>query len=183
MRELAEAYEKWWQSIMGEGVDERYAYIKAGTPYENPVRICSHDMLAGDPGRRTWHQHGPALATPAGGRWKIEIVQAGKYRISLRRFPRESGFGFNDEFPAAENTVQIENTMPASHNPGFTKAFLYLADFSKILDISPADKEVTFSMNLPAGKFDMEARLIDKDGRVYPSYFIYIEKIDTGNTP
>jgi hypothetical protein len=32
-------------------------------------------------------------------------------------------------------------------------------------------------MKLPAGKFDMEARLLDREGRVCPSYFVYIEKL------
>jgi hypothetical protein len=32
-------------------------------------------------------------------------------------------------------------------------------------------------MKLPRGKFDMEARLMDQEGRVYPAYFIYIEKL------
>jgi len=42
---LAEGYEKWWQSIMAEGPNERYAYLKAGSPKENPIRISAHDVL------------------------------------------------------------------------------------------------------------------------------------------
>ena len=45
------------------------------------------------------------------------------------------------------------------------------------MDIEPGDEEVVFKMKLPEGKFDMEARLIDKEGRLYPSYFVYIEKL------
>ncbi|MEX2565175.1 MAG: arylsulfatase, partial [Cyclobacteriaceae bacterium] len=41
---LKESYNKWWALLMEQKVNERYAYIKAGTPYENPVRISSHDM-------------------------------------------------------------------------------------------------------------------------------------------
>ena len=44
---LADGYEKWWESIMSEGPNERYAYIKVGSPKENPSRISSHDMLTG----------------------------------------------------------------------------------------------------------------------------------------
>ena len=45
VEKLAEGYERWWQSFMDEGVNERYAYIKVGSPQENPSRISSHDML------------------------------------------------------------------------------------------------------------------------------------------
>ena len=44
---LAEGYEKWWQSIMSEGVDEKYAHIKVGSSHENPSRISAYDMLTG----------------------------------------------------------------------------------------------------------------------------------------
>ena len=173
---LAVGYEKWWQSIMDEGVNERYAYIKAGTPYENPVRICSHDLLTGNLGH-AWHQYGAARATQASGRWKVEIVNGGGYSISLRRFPRESGLAINAEFPAAEKPVELDRAMPASREAGFEEAFLYIADFSKTIKINEGDQEVTFQMKLPAGKYDMEARLIDSEGRISPSYFVYIEKL------
>ena len=38
-------------------------------------------------------------------------------------------------------------------------------------------------MKLPSGKFDMEARLIDQLNRVYPSYFVYIEKTNKNDNP
>jgi hypothetical protein len=159
-----------------EGVDERYAYIKAGTPNENPVRITSHDMLTGKHGHM-WHQYGAARAVQAAGRWKVEIVEDGAYSISLRRFPRESGLAINARFPAEEKPVRLEEAMPDSRKVEFQEAYLYIADFQNTQKILEGDKEVSFTMKLPAGKFDMEARLMDKDGRIYPSYFVYIEKL------
>ncbi|MEN8201015.1 MAG: arylsulfatase [Bacteroidota bacterium] len=173
---LAEAYEKWWQSIMSEHPDERYAYIKAGTNYENPVRICSHDMLTADLGH-AWHQYGAIEAVSGGGRWKVEIMVAGHYLISLRRFPRESGLAINEVFAEQEKPVHLQKAMPESNNVGFREAFLYIADFSGRIEIPDGASEVNFEMNLPEGKFDMEAQLIDAQGIVYPSYFVYIEKI------
>jgi len=38
-------YENWWQSIMAEEPNERYGYIKVGSPMENPSRISAHDMF------------------------------------------------------------------------------------------------------------------------------------------
>ncbi len=172
---LAAGYEYWWQSIVDEGVNERYAYIKAGTPNENPVRICSHDMLTGKHGS-IWHQYGAARAVQAAGRWKVEIVKAGEYSIRLRRFPVESGLAINEEFEAAEKPVRLESSMPASKNVGFREAYLYIADYSSSKLIEEGAEEVSFEMKLPIGKFDMEAQLIDSVGRVYPSYFVYIEK-------
>ena len=67
--------------------------------------------------------------------------------------------------------------MPASVKSDFVKAHLYVANLEENAKIEATQEEVTFTGNVPAGKYDMEAHLIDKDGRVYPAYYIYVEKI------
>lgn len=173
---LSAGYEKWWQSFMDEGVDQRYAYIKVGSLHENPTRISAHDMLTGKFGM-IWHQYGAANASQATGRWKIEFVEDGEYKISLRRFPRESGLAINETFPAQEKIIELQQTMPASVKSDFDQAYIYVANLEKTATIAPGEKEVSFMKKNSAGKYDMEAQLIDKDGRVYPSYYVYIEKL------
>lgn len=173
---LAEGYEKWWQSIMAEGPNERYGYIKVGSPKENPSRISAHDMLTGKHGG-AWHQHGATKAAQNIGRWKIEFVEDGDYSITLRRFPRESGLAINATFPALERTVRDDRPMPASVKSDFEQAYVYVANVEKNVKIESGQEEVTFTGKVPAGKYDLEAQLIDKEGRVYPAYYIYIEKL------
>jgi len=173
---LAAGYERWWQSFMDEGVNERYAYIKVGSRYENPSRISAHDMFTGKHGQ-AWHQIGAAVGAQATGRWKIEFVEDGKYRISLRRFPRESGLAINATFPAQEKTIQIDRILPASVKTDFTQAYLYVANVEGTQKIEADQAEATFTGHIPAGKYDMEAQLIDKEKRVHPAYYVYIEKL------
>ena len=173
---LAESYERMWQSIIDEGVDERYAYIKVGTPYENPSRINSHDMLTGKHGGM-WHQYGAASAAQGTGRWKIEFAEDGEYRIDLRRFPRESGLAINATFPAEEKRLELHRLRPASVKDDFVEAYLYVAGIQGKKKIEAGQEEVTFTGFVPAGKYDLEAQLIDKEGKVYPSYYFYIEKL------
>ncbi len=173
---LAEGYDRIWQSIIDEGADERFAYIKVGSSYENPSRINAHDMLTGKHGG-AWHQHGPVVASQVTGRWKIEFVDDGRYRVSLRRYPRESGLAINATFPAQEKQVELERVMPASVKGDFEEAYLYVAGLSGKKKIKQGQEEVNFEGFVPAGKYDMEAQLIDADGRVYPSYYVYIEKL------
>lgn len=175
-RKLAEGYEKWWQSFVDGGVNERYAYIKVGSPDENPSRISAHDMLTGK-FNGMWHQYGAANAVQATGRYKIEFVADGNYKISLCRFPRESGLAINETFPEQEKIIELERTMPASVKSDFTEAYLYVADVEESVKISNGQKEVSFTAKISAGKYDMEAQLIDKDNRVHPAYYIYVEKL------
>jgi len=126
---------------------------------------------------KAWHQYGAATASKANGRWKIEFVEEGNYKISLRRFPRESGLAINATFPAVQEEFQTEMTLPASTKTNFKKAYLYVADFSKEKAIKQGDEEVVFEMKLPKGKFDLEASLFDDEDRIFPVYYLYIEKI------
>ncbi|MDB4473653.1 sulfatase-like hydrolase/transferase, partial [Opitutaceae bacterium] len=173
---LAQGYERIWQSILDEGAAEKYAYIKVGTAHENPSRINSHDMLTGKHGG-IWHQYGAAGASPGSGRWKIEFVEDGDYQISLRRFPRESGLAINDTFPAEPRRIEQQRFAPAGVKDDFTEAYLYVAGIQGSQKIEPDQAEVNFTGFVPAGKYDMEAQLIDTAGILHPSYYLYIEKL------
>ncbi|GAA3650070.1 arylsulfatase [Flavivirga jejuensis] len=173
---LAVGYETWWKSFVDEEVNERYAYIKVGSPKENPSRISAHDMIVGKYSH-SWHQNGATIGVQAGGKWKIEFVEDGEYSISLRRFPRESGLAINATFPAQKEAIEYDKTSPASTKTDFKEAFLYVANISKTFKIKEGQDEVTFKGNIPAGKYDMEAQLIDELDRVHPAYYVYIEKV------
>lgn len=173
---LALGYEKWWQSFIDEGVDEKYSYIKVGTPHENPSRISAHDMLTGKFGH-VWHQYGATKGSAASGRWKIEFVENGDYKISLRRFPRESGLNINTTFPEQTRIPELDRIMPASVKSDFKEAYIYVAGLAKSAKIKEGQNEVTFTSRIPAGKYDMEAQLIDVNNVVHPAYYVYIEKI------
>ncbi|GIZ09755.1 arylsulfatase [Flavobacterium sp. UMI-01] len=173
---LAVGYENWWKSFVDEGVNEKYAYIKVGSPKENPSRISAHDMIIGKYSD-AWHQDGARKGAQAAGKWKIEFEADGEYTISLRRFPRESNLAINSAFPAQKEAIELDRTTAASTKTDFKEAFLYVANISKSMEIKEGQDEVVFKGKIPAGKYDMEAQLIDKDGRVFPAYYVYIEKV------
>jgi len=174
---LAEGYERWWQSFEKDSPNQRYAYIKVGSPYENPSRISAHDMLTGK-FQHVWHQYGAAKASQGTGRWKIEFLEDAQYRISLRRFPPESGLAINATFPEQEKQIELDRVFPASVKDNFTSAFLYVAGIKGSQKIKPGQEEVSFTGFVPAGHYDMEAQLIDEVGLVYPAYYVYIEKLE-----
>jgi len=174
---LRESYNSWWTSLKEQGVNERYAYIKAGTPYENPVRLSSHDMHI-YPYKYVWHQNGVLEGVRGRGKLKVEIAREGTYRISLRRYPLESGLAFNEQVAARNESVEISNPMPASEHHNLTHASLYIAGISETKPIPSDNAEaVHFEGYIPAGKYDLTAFLEDEQGRVYPSYYTYIERI------
>ena len=173
---LAQGYETWWTSIEQENINDRYAYIKVGAPQENPSCLMSHDLLTGKL-ENAWHQYGAIEAVQATGIWKVHFVADGKYKISLRRFPRESSLKINATFPEGQKERRLQEVTPASTKSDFAEAFLYVAKHKKTQEIKGDAEEVTFELDMAAGKYDLQAELIDKVGRVHPAYYLYIEKI------
>lgn len=173
---LSTAYDKFWQSLVAEGINQRYAYIRVGTPYQNPARISAHDMHTALH-ELSWNQRGALLASGAPGTLKVEFVTPGKYQISLMRYPPESGLTFNAEVPAEEKHLQIQQPLPAARQVHLTEATLVVAGIHKTMPIGKDDQAVVFEVFVPAGKYDMQAVLMDKEGRHYPAYYTYVKKL------
>lgn len=175
MLKLQNEYNNWWNSFMEEGVNERYAFIKAGDKAENPVRISAHDMHTES--TLAHSQVGPLLGLNPLGIFKVEIVEEGNYTISLCRYPRESGYTFNEEIPEVKPSFELEKGMPASKKLNFVQANLSIAQYDKKSKVNMNEKEVRFKLKLEKGKYALDAFFTDDKNVKYPPYYIYIEKI------
>lgn len=173
---LMEGYERWWDSFLAEKVDVRSAYIQVGSPRENPVRICSHDLHIGQY-KGVWHQNHALSAERAGGYWKVEFLESAEYEVTLRRFPRESKLAINAKVDAQQKRIELASVAPASTKEDFKVAQMYVAGVAKRAEIAEGDQEVVFRCRIPEGKFDFQAELIDSDGHIHPAYYVYIEKL------
>jgi arylsulfatase A-like enzyme len=174
---MRKEYLAWWESLLQERVNEKYAYIKIGTQLENPVKINAHDMHSGML-EKAWHQMGALKASQARGVYKVDVTREGLYRFCLCRYPRESKFAINAIIKAQKNTNEIQSALPASHNVNMTEARLCIADKFQSKKVENGDQEVVFEVKLQRGKFDLETVLLDELGRSYPAYYTYIEKLE-----
>jgi len=150
------------------------------------ARISAHEMQTNllEIRGAAWSQVGALRAEPGiKGVYKINFVTDGKYRITLCRYPFESGFNINQHIEAIKPTVEVESPHGASHDVGMTKAELYVgavAETKDVPEVNDGGPGIVFEAEIPAGKYDMEAYFDDKVGRIYPAYYIYIEKIGEG---
>lgn len=74
-----------------------------------------------------------------------------------------------------KNKPKLNNELNVKSD--FDETYLYVANLERKTKIEAGQAVVTFKGNIPAGKYDMEAQLIDKDCRVHPAYYVYIEKL------
>lgn len=179
---LRSEYEAWWASLDVDNIADKYPYLWVGSKYENPVRISAHELNSLTLGW-AWNQRGALQPEPCKGLFKVKFVTAGKYKITLCRYPLESGYTINESVPAAPKPFELESSLPASNGVVMTTAHLRFAEMMDERDavnfkaVGESDRGVEFIYDADEGKFDLDAYFTDAEGRFYAANYIYIEKL------
>jgi len=152
---LVEHYNDWWA-----GVSKRhgeFCEIVLGSDRENPATLTCHDWHEGSP---PWNQRMIHSGAKANGFWAVEVERAGKYEITLRRWPREA--------PA-----------PINEGAGIkaVKARLTIGKLDQTQPVPADAAAVTFGVNLPAGKTRLQTWLIDEKGGSRGAYYAYVKRL------
>lgn len=175
---LREAYEDWWQGLKPSR--SRYAEIVVGNPAESPTRLTCHDWLTEktDEGYPAWYQAMIREGNRVTGSWALRVERAGRYRISLRRWPAEAGAALGDPLPAGAG---VPGMTAARETPG--KAFAIRAagfEIGKIKLEEPVDPEseaAVLDAHLPEGSCRLLAYFNLADGTRIGAYYAYLERL------
>ncbi|MDU0353287.1 arylsulfatase [Paraglaciecola aquimarina] len=151
MAELEQAYETWWTDVSSRNHD--YVEMILGDDQENPVLLTCHDWHPDDGGEITpWNQRMIKEGQAKTGWWSVNIAHSGKYRISLRRWPKEAPgplqFGHLAKLKIGEKV--------------YTKAFN-----------ARTDTVVNFEVDLEHGSSKLQSWLDEEHG----AYFVDVERI------
>lgn len=153
---LRKDYEGWWQSLKPQFDD--YVRIEVGGA-ENPAELMGHDWHTND-GSAPWHQNHVRGDYIGNGPWAIEVARAGRYEITLRRWP-----------------AHIDRSMHCAHSS------LAIATVRVDRDIDPSATHVTFVVDLPAGPTMLLTTLRRADGTrsgglQHGAYFASVRALD-----
>lgn len=148
--ELRKLYGPFWARILPRLKPVR---IDIGNPAENPTTLCSQDwrMPLGNP---PWNFGSIKRLPKVTGPWMIEVKKAGRYRITLRQYPKE----------ADKPVVAV-------------KAQLEIAGQTLKKKVAPGSKGVVFELELPAGPTELVTKLFDENGKSGGAYFTEVEAL------
>ena len=148
--ELRALYDPYWKQVSPRLSPVR---IDVGTPSDNPTVLCSQDwrMPRGNP---PWNFAAIKKLPKVTGPWMIEVRKAGRYRITLRQFPKE----------ANKPVLAV-------------KAELEIAGKTLAQPVEPGSKGVVFEIELPAGPTQLVTRLFDEHGKAGGAYFTEVEAL------
>ncbi|MDF1751675.1 MAG: arylsulfatase [Verrucomicrobiales bacterium] len=148
---LRAEYESFWKSVSPR---LKPVYIDLGSDAEELTVLCSQDWFM-DRSNPPWNFNSikklPKITKP----WMVDIKQAGKYRLTLRQWPKEAG----------QAVVGV-------------KAKVEVAGREAEQNIEPGSTGVVFEMDLPSGPTELWTYIYNEKGAAGGAYFTDVEKID-----
>lgn len=151
VRELRASYERWWSHI-----DERFddvVRIHLGGEGEGIARLSGHDWHS-PTGGVPWHQNTVRRDRVCNGHWTVEVVQAGRYQITLSSRP-------------------AGNELPM----GAVVAGLQIGEVTKEQSIDPSDVKARLEVDLKAGPASFKTWLRDGEGKERGAYFVEVLRV------
>ena len=150
VKELRNAYESFWKRVSPGFIP---VAIDIGDPSENPAVLCSQDWRP-DTGNPPWNfgaiKKLPKVTHP----WLIRVTHPGKYRITLRQWPKE----------AKKEIVGV-------------RAKIKIGGINKETSIRKGSYGVDFELNLPVGTTELWTYIYNQKEEVGGAYFTEVNKL------
>ncbi|BCX46743.1 N-acetylgalactosamine-6-sulfatase [Haloferula helveola] len=180
-KRLQDFYEKWWADL--EPGFATYAESVFGHPDHPEILLTCHDWVTDgmSPWNHTHIRRGPVEKSGRfEGYWATRVEEAGRYRISLRRWPVEADHPIRGSLPPGKDVPGASKAWRAV--PGkaldITKATLQID--GKALETKPVgdeDTEAVFEVELKAGSQKFAPYFELADGKQVGAYFATITKL------
>jgi arylsulfatase A-like enzyme len=179
--QLRAEYEKWWDLVSRRFGEPIPAVL--GAPGAPETRLTCHDWRA-EVQQIPWNQGHIREALEANGPWEVRVETAGRYRIELRRWPREANRALNagiegDDIEWRREWISERDWPWYEGGRAVTvrEARLRVGDQEWITSVAAEDLCATFEVELPAGQTMLQTWLSDGAGHAIGAYFVYVKKL------
>jgi len=168
VKRLQEHYEGWW-SELGSTLTT-YQPITLGAEAENPVRLCSADWA--------WayvdNQANLRGCVMESGTWHVDVARAGRYSLTLRRWPEESGLGIAAPAPVMQG---VDGHFPEGKALPVASAWLRAGKNEETQTVLPDATAQTFEMVLEQGATTIQSWWHDGQGNALAgAYYLTAER-------
>lgn len=184
--QLTQAYQRYWASVSRDQENWQGRAV-LGSDAEHEVLLTSE---AWTPLRATpvaWSQGDVAAGIPSFGRWPVRVSQPGRYRLEVRRWPRE----VDAPMASAPNTPKSPIDAFVAGRPirwliygrepvslPIRQVRLRVGTVVLASEVKADEQMKAFEILLSAGATEIEAELLDGEGSALSgAYFVYASKI------
>lgn len=168
---LRTIYRDYWSSVSARDEGWRGRPV-IGSARARDVELSAENWFPTQ-GNCPWNQAAVAAGAAVFGHWPVRIAEAGTYCIEVRRWPRETDAPLAG-LPRGQKTVDaylpngpVSGLLYGGEPKALPVARIQLRIGGKALaaDVEPAATSVSFVVQLAAGPVDLEAILLDREGK------------------
>ena len=173
MAALRAHYETWWAEVAP--LANRYQPLMLGSAQENPVQLSSNTWEGEDADNPRRVAEG--AGGPKGGPWNVEVMEAGTYRIELRRWPFHLACPLDAQVP--DKTVS-GRAIGLGANKAFPIAGAVLEYGSQRAEmaVSAGDLGAEFEVELDKGRSKLWGWFRDKNGKdLCGAYYAQVTRV------
>lgn len=152
-KDLHDKHIDWHQSLLPSMVPTR---IVVGSDVENPTDLTSQEWVM-PKGSPPWSRAHVMRRSINNGPWHLKVASAGRYRITLSRWPLYT----HQPIDSVHAKVQIAGQEQETDIP------------------NSSDDSVSFDLELPVGETELQTWLTLANGKTHGAYFASIEKLRT----
>jgi len=183
---MREFYDQWWAEL--EPTFKQTTEIYLGHPEHPVVSLTAHDWIQKI--YPPWHQGSIRTAPrklPEGaktlthqGHWAVKVIEEGKYQISLRRWPADSGAAVNAALPAGDDVPGATKAFRTAEGNAIGATHAVLRIDGKDLERKPVEKdaqEVSFVTDLKQGSYQLAPVFQIEEGEL-GAYYVVVTHLD-----
>jgi hypothetical protein len=169
-------YEQWWRGVEPHLGLEPYR-IGVG---DDETKLTAYDWWYG---RRVYNWPHLRRGETSTGRYEVRIDQPGRYQISLRRWPRESGAGICESVPRYvpfDDYMAFEEeweAFPPGRAFDVVTARVRIGEREQTRSVSSDDDEVPLIFELHEGETQLQTWFHTRDGRAFGAPYVYIRRL------
>ncbi|MFT7033474.1 MAG: arylsulfatase A-like enzyme [Cyclobacteriaceae bacterium] len=172
VQEMNAFYESWWEDVIKE---TKFSVIELGK--DSIDVITCHDARTIDH-YPPWNQQQIRQGKPmAPAKFSVNFVKEGKYNISLRRWPAESGLALGSEVLDKAQATPINDGRINGKAMAFKKAYLKIGEVEYSIDVKNTDQAATMEVEVEKGETELMAYFDMEDGTECNAFYIYTERL------
>ena len=165
-------YESWWEDVIKE---TKFSVIELGKDSIDVITCHDARTIEQYP---PWNQQQIRQGKPmAPAKFSVNFVKEGKYNISLRRWPAESGLALGSEILDKVQATPINDGRINGKAMSFKKAYLKIGEEEYSIDVKNTDQAATMEVEIEKGETELVAYFDMEDGTECNAFYIYTERV------
>ncbi|MFI3248513.1 MAG: arylsulfatase [Rikenellaceae bacterium] len=184
VKSLLADFEQYWQRVTPDDRDAPLPII--GSEFDAEIVLSTSEYVDS----QSYNHNHTSKGLRLDGKWHIEVAEAGKYEVEIRRWPREASapfvsipdastkeidaFNFNGGVEVGVYTQNASDLTPMA----IDKVDLKIGEIAfKEQRVGATDESVTFTVKLPKGATTLESTFYDTEGeKLTNGYYVYMRK-------